>query len=246
MILLTAHHKTFRYAPGDDFSYLMHILDGLPERDSLSRDDENQLAGTDKETLILSSMREAFVYAKRCCRGKLPDDEVYSACYEALCEAARNFKPGGTVRFFGYAKQYIRGRSGLAKVWCSKDVVRRGKTTLWEHGLIESGKFEYQDEYEGAEGITGVIRQSKEVLLPPSVEPDIDCIQIREEYALLQPMLKQLTDKEQSVISLRYRSGLTFERIGGLLGTSPADSQATHARALRKLRRLARQKLGTI
>lgn len=217
------------------------LLAGLPEIGA-------ELPDSEQATLVLHSMREAFFYARKCCRGKLPDDEIYSACYEALCEAARNWQPGGNTRFFGYAKLYIRGRSGLAKLWKSKDVVRNkgGKY----HDEVPFPPEVGEVESEGASGLTGMLlvsrlrRNLQEDA--PICEPDIESVQLREEYALLQPMLKQLTDKEQSVISLRYRSGLTFERIGGLLGTSPADSQATHARALRKLRRLAKPKLGTI
>lgn len=94
--------------------------------------------------------------------------------------------------------------------------------------------------------LTEWIMASKKMDATPTSTPDINAIEVREEYELLKPMLKQLTDKEQSVIALRYRSEFTFERIGALLGTSPADSQVTHARALKKLRRLAKPKLGTV
>lgn len=214
------------------------LLEGLPEIGA-------ELPDNTPEVLVLHSMREAFFYARQCCRGKLPDDEVYSSIYESLCHAARNFKPGG-IRFFGYAKPYIRG--GLSKVWRSKDVVRNKKGEFQGEIplFLEAGGEVTYDGAEDSDGLTGIQLRGKITDCTPTCDPDIESVQLREEYALLQPLFKQLTDKEQSVIALRYRSGLTFEKIGSLLGTSPADSQVTHARALKKLRRLARQKLGTI
>lgn len=218
------------------------ILDGLPEIGSEPVD-------SSPETLVLHNMREAFYYAQQCCRGKLPDDEIYSAIYEALCHAARNFKPGG-IRFFGYSKPYIRG--GLNKVWRAKDVVRNKRGDCGS----KRGREEYHDEitlstesegkeeiHEKSDGLTGIRLREKIESNVPTCDPDIEAVQLREEYSLLQPMLKSLTDKEQSVIALRYKSSLTFERIGKLLASSRADIQFTHARALKKLRIAARQKL---
>lgn len=221
------------------------ILAGLPAIGSEPMD-------SSPETLALHNMREAFNYAQHCCRGKLSADEIYSAIYEALCHAARNFKPGG-IRFFGYAKPYIRG--GLNKVWRAKDVVRNKKGDCGS----KRGREEYHNEialsteaegkeeiHENSDGLTGIRLREKMESNVPICDPDIEAVQLREEYSLLQPMLLRLTDKEQSVIALRYKSSLTFEKIGSLLGTSRADIQFTHARALKKLRHLSKPKLGTI
>lgn len=243
MILLTSHHKYFRYHPWDfTFYNTMDILDGLPAKGELTPEQENTLAGNPDQipTLALHNMREAFVYAKRCCRGMLSDDEVYSSIYESLCAAARNFKPN-RIRFFAYAKPYIRG--GLSLVWKSKDVVKRSKHVA----LQLEQELTVLDCAEGADGITGMLHKKTGVPLPPPTEPDIESVQLREEYALIQPLMKSvLTDKEQTVIAFRYKSGMTFERIGKLLDTSRADIQLTHARALKKLRSGARSKLYTI
>lgn len=237
MILLTSHHKYFRYRPWDfTFYNTMDILNGLPEKGALTQEQESQLIG-DAPTLALHNMREAFVYAKRCCRGMLSDDEVYSSIYESLYAAAKNFKPN-RIRFFAYAKPYIRG--GLSLVWKSKDVVKRGKHIAFQPDQ-EANTIENTED---ADGITGALHRERNIPLPPLTEPDIEAVQVREEYALIQPLMKSmLTDKEQTVIAFRYKSGMTFERIGKLLDTSRADIQLTHARALKKLRSGARSKL---
>lgn len=223
------------------------VLAGLPAIGSEPTD-------SSPETLALYNMREAFYYAQHCCHGKLTDDEIYSSVYGALCHAARNFKPGGGLRFFGYAKPYIRG--GLSKVWRSKDVVRNKKGDF--SYSCESIQFDEPAQLaeelggseppEGEGGITETIVLQKRALKipPPKTEFEIESVQLREEYSLLQPMLLSLTDKEQSVIALRYKSNLTFEKIGSLLGSSRADIQTTHARALKKLRCLLGQKLSTV
>lgn len=207
---------------------------------------ESSLAGTPdcEPTLALHNMREAFLYARKCCRGMLTDDEIYSACWDALCKAAKNFK-SGKIRFFGYAKPYIRG--ALSQVWKSKDVIpnkpyvvrtRKGEPTR----LIE--EMESEDIAEEADGITGVFRKARFVNIFPTVQPELDAIQSREEWKLLEPLIQStLTDKEQTVITLRYKSSLSFERIGALLKISRQDIQTTHAVALKKLQRAVKKKL---
>lgn len=216
------------------------LLDGLPEIGSLTRDQEVELIGTSPETLALHNMREGFVYAKKCCRAMLSDDEVYSAVYEALCKAANNFKPGH-IRFFAYSKPYVRG--ALSSVWRSKDTVKRGKNAV-ELVSESDADMSIMEREEDADGITGILFREKHIPIPPLTEHDIESIQIREEYKLLEPLLRSaLTDKEQTVIALKYKSGLTFQKIGELLDTSRPDIQVTHARALKKLRSAAKRKI---
>lgn len=220
---------------------MKNILDGLPEIGLLTVAQEVELIGQ-PENLALHYMREGFSYAKRCSRNMLSDGEVYSSVYESLCAAACNFKPN-KIRFFSYAKPYIRG--GLSLVWKSKDVVKRNKNwTLPEADRLGS---DIAEKIEDADGLTGLIIEEKRISFPPSVEPELDVIQYREEYGIIEPLVKsELTDKEQSVIVLRYKSGLTFQRIGALLGSSREDIRATHGRAIIKLRGAARQKVGLL
>lgn len=223
----------------------MNLLDGLPEIGSLTCAAESELAGNPDEipTLALHNMREAFLYAHKCCRGRLTDDEIYSACYDALCKAAKNFK-SGRIRFFGYSKPYVRG--ALSQVWKTKDTVPNKKNVRARQGeptrLTE--EVESEDIAEEADGITGVFRKERFVDVFPTVQPELDAIQVREEWEILEPLIKEvLTDKEQTVVALRYRSSLSFERIGALLKISRQDIQLTHAGALKKLHRAVKKKL---
>lgn len=223
----------------------MNLLDGLPEIGELSHEAEAELAGKpDSEpTLALHNMREAFLYAHKCCRGRLTDDEIYSACYDALCKAAKNFK-AGRIRFFGYAKPYVRG--ALSQVWKTKDTMPNNKNIRARQGeppcLAQEG--ESEDTIEEADGFTGIFLKRRYKQIFPTTGPEFDAIQAREEWGLIEPLIKSvLTDKEQTVIALRYKSSLSFERIGALLKISRQDVQLTHAVALKKLQRAAKKKL---
>ena len=225
----------------------MNLLDGLPEIGELSHESEAELAGKPDSapTLALHNMREAFLYAHKCCRGQLMDDEIYSACYDALCKAAKNFK-SGRIRFFGYAKPYIRG--ALSQVWKTKDVIHTKKTVLMSDRKGEPTRLveemESEDIAEGSDGITGVFRKERFVDRFPTVQPEFDAIQSRDEWKVIEPLIQSvLTDKEQTIIALRYKSTLSFERIGALLKISRQDVQLTHAVALKKLQRAAKKKL---
>lgn len=219
------------------------LLNGLPEIDSLARDQELTV---EPETLALHNMREGFFYAKKCCRAMLSDDDIYSAVYEALCKAANNFKPG-KIRFFAYSKPYVRG--ALSTVWREKNVVKRANNAV-EIPMDEPAV--WAEETQGLElpesegGITEIIavQKGKTKRPIPANEFEFEALQIREEYKLLKPLLRSvLTDKEQTVIALKYKSGLTFQKIGELLDTSRPDIQVTHARALKKLRSAAKRKI---
>jgi RNA polymerase sigma factor (sigma-70 family) len=222
------------------FFKVKNLLDGLPEIGSLTREQEVESA---PETLALHNMREAFLYAHKCCRGALDEDEIYSACYDALCKAAKNFKPG-RIRFFGYAKPYIRG--ALSQVWKTKDTMPNNKNVRARQvePLCLAQEGESEDVIEEADGITGVFRKEKYKQIFPTTEPELDAIQARDEWRLVEPLISSvLTDKEQTIIALRYKSALSFERIGALLKISRQDVQLTHSVALKKLSRAAKKKL---
>lgn len=170
------------------------LLNGLPEIGSLTRAQEVESIGS-PEILVLHSMREAFYYAKRCCRGGLLDDEIYSACYDALCKAAKNFKPD-KIRFFAYAKPYVRG--ALSTAWRGKDIVKGTKNAM-ELTECPVDSEDILEKYEGAEGLTSILSVPKKMkYTAPTCDPEIESIQLREEWRLVEPLIKTtLTDKEQ-------------------------------------------------
>lgn len=204
----------------------MKILDNLPEVGLLTREGEDALTndGSDEalSELVLHHMREAWVYTRQVCRGKLPDDEIYSLCYVALSKSAKNFTTG-RARFFAYSKPYLRGE--LSREWASKDVVKHASLhedelpPLVTHGFAKAG----------AEGAC-----RPEISW---VEPDFQSILAHERWAMVKPVIdKVLSDHEKMVLTLNYGSGFSFTTISELLGTSRSAVGETHSRAIGKIR----------
>lgn len=229
-----------------DFEFLLR---DLPEIHSLSPTDEQKLAAgkddTSKETLVLAHMREAFYYTRHVCRGKIEDGDLYSLCYKALVECAKNFHPGAT-RFFAYAKANLRGN--ISRHWKNLDVVKNAS----EH---EVGGNEKYAPCRAGDDDTDQVRfdETNDVqvlsdtsLEPQSVDPDFASIELRERLDLLKPIMeKKLSEQERMVLDLTYTGGYNFEQIGTMLSPKVSRSavQQTHARAILKLRNeLARQK----
>lgn len=219
------------------------ILESLP-KERLPEREEQDLArelvnaknsaryrGKLKETLVLHSMLEAFFYARRCCRAALPADEIYSLCYSALCRAAENFKPR-KIRFFSYAKVFIRGE--ISREWKNKSLIKNVPS-----GNVEStGALTVSDQIYGP----GVAKDSttcggESATLVPTVEPEFSSIHARELWELLSPLLEsKLSPSERTVIFMRYRQELNFREIGSLLGITRQGAQSLHVDALVKLR----------
>ena len=204
----------------------MKILENLPEVGLLTREGEDALAndGSDEalNELVLHHMREGWVYTRQVCRGKLPDDEIYSLCYVALRKSAKNFTPG-RARFFAYSKPYLRGE--LSREWASKDTVKHA--SLHETELpqaIAPGHIPGR-----AEGFSRA-----EIAW---VEPDFQSITAHERWALVKPVIdKVLSDHEKMVLTLNYGSGFSFTTIAELLNISRSAVGETHARAIGKVR----------
>lgn len=166
-------------------------------------------------------MREAFYYARQCCRARIEDRELYSMCYKALTESVKSFSPN-QQRFFAYAKPNLRGN--ISRYWKGLDVVRGSS-------LHETGP--EPDIETPVESETGF-----EPVETDYVEPDFKSIEMRERMERLIPaMTKKLSVQEKMIIELHYIGGYNFEEIGTLLEPPVSRSavQQTHARALKKL-----------
>lgn len=214
-------------------------MQGIP--DALSPEAEAKLARNicdhpcerDINKLVLHNLREAVPYTLRCCRNALSESEVLSVCYAALCKAAPNYRPGGPLRFFSYAKPYLRGE--LSRNWKTKDVVKSASLHESEapplmHSTLNSGAEEGDDDFH---------KKLEKPLQPDSVEPEFDLIDLREQMALLRPLLQsKLNERERTVITLVYESGFTLEQVSKLVVPSASRQaiQCTHQRALKKLR----------
>lgn len=197
----------------------MKILDNLPELGSLTRESEDDLARTGTEeaytALALFNMREAWVYTRQVCRGKLQDDEIYSLCYAALMKAAKRFNPVRRTRFFAYSKVYLRGE--LSRWWESKNLVKHAHLHETELPLDTAGGLSRPD--------------------LAQVQPDFQTIFANERWALVKPVMDSvLSEHEKMILTLIYGSGFSYSAIGGLLDISRSAVGETHNRAISKVR----------
>lgn len=200
----------------------MKILDPFPEVRTLSRKDEIRLAKGNEDArglLVMHYMREAFVYARRCCRQNIQDDELLSLCYASLQRALKNYDPKRS--FFNYARVFLRG--DLAQYWRDKDVVKNSSKYEDKEAKYEFVDIKYQE---------------------GQVAPEMDLVMMKERLALVLPIVAtKLNDHEKMILDLFFNGGFTFRKIGVLLGVSRSAAQITCARALKKIRKeLMRQK----
>jgi RNA polymerase sigma factor (sigma-70 family) len=207
------------------------ILTGLPQTPMTPEREATLIAAGNKEDLVLGFMKEAFLYARRCCREKLPHDEVYSLCYKALAHAAKNFKSRSeNPRFFGYAKIYIRGE--IAREWKRKDVVRNSSS----HAETLQSEMEPRDD-DAHDPETNFHKPKVQQSRTPETLPEWEGLFSKDLIGALEPIIKsKLTNQEQTVLAMHYSQELSFSEIGRLLGVSRAASQSTHVSAIRKLR----------
>lgn len=212
-----------------------NVLRGLPS-EKLTPEAEDSLARSGNlESLVLHTMREAFYYARHICRGKIPEDEVFSAVYRALEQAGRNYKPGHTVgvRFFAYAKVYVRG--ALSREWKSKDVVKHAKHESIDVPVEKTRHTGFQGV--GEEEVIEIFAPDTKWESEDYAEPEFDLIHLREKLEFIKPVLKKyLSDHERMVVELHYFANYNFEEIGDKLCVSRSAIQNAHTRALRKIR----------
>lgn len=230
----------YRFPSGNE-----HLLRGLPKK-QLTTEQENALASriqqakekkrTDEESineLALYNMREAFSYACGCNRnGRLiAPGIIISICWAALSSAAGNFQPG-RIRFMAYAKPYVRGE--VIKSFNTDKVVRNADC----RSLVPDEIFgTSEDDHDGVELHKTV--DTKDLLFAKVdvIESNAEGIMTRDEWNVLVPILQsRLSEKERMVLELKYQSGFNFRQIGDLLRVSRSDTQATHTRAINKVR----------
>lgn len=220
---------------------MSRILDGLPEEGSMTPSDEAVLANEiqkhqkeeDKNLLVLANMREAVRYGMGLSKGRISEGEIFSIVYTALLKASKNFIPGG-IRFFAYAKPYIRG--DICLFWKRVDVVKNS----YENQAEEEPAIKRFVLISGAcETETDCYSWEDKRLVPDFVEPDFKGIDLREKWSIVEPVMETtLNEREQMILKLFYISGFTFENISQKLvpKISSAAVKYTHSRALRKLR----------
>lgn len=220
------------------------VTNGLP-MEPLSEVREHQLARMKTEDahneLALHAMHEAVPYARKVCRGALPDDELFSLCWASLLKAARSFKPNN-ARFFAYAKVSVR--RGICDAWREKDVVKNASVN--ETGDLENyqasryvvetkhadGDYaenlrDDTDTYGAMLGYAGII----------TVEPETEKIETAEHWAIVEPIMRsKLSQAEFMTLDLHYRGEMNFREIGDILGVVREAIRLTHNRAIKKIR----------
>jgi RNA polymerase sigma factor (sigma-70 family) len=176
-------------------------------------------------------MREAFLYARRCCRNALPEDEIFSLCYRALRASVKNFK-AGKIRFFAYSKVYVRGQ--INREWASKHLVkntpRKEILSLNEPSMRIS---DYQPDFFGLERNRDT-RSGSAPSCEPTTEPDFSSIFQKETRALLDKYLQSplLKKRHSEVLKMKYFEDLNYAEIGRRLGVCREAARITHSEAL--------------
>lgn len=221
----TIPERSFRPALFTQKEETEALLRGLPTT-KFSTDFEDGLFESGdcpkREIAVLHNMREAFFYAREVCKRKLPEDVIYSAVYKALSHASKNYKPGFGIRFFAYAKVYVR--SELSAEWREANIVRNAECVTF--GSVESIDSE---DYEATVGDA------------ETVDPEFQEIFVRDMLEILRPVIEtELAEQEKRVLELVYFNNLRLTDIAIRLRISPSSVSNSHQRALRKLRNILR------
>lgn len=178
-----------------------------------------------QKLLVEHSMRQAFFYARKCCRRAIPDDEIFSICYSALKASASNFI-AGNLTFFAYSKVYIRG--ALHRSWKTKDLVPHTP----RRNLVDYDHYYHESEHTPSKvGATPI-----ELTVEPNFQTihNHDLGEFLKKY-LASPRLRALHRK---VLNFRFHEDLTFEEIGKEIGSSRQFAQETYKNALTILRKI--------
>jgi RNA polymerase sigma factor (sigma-70 family) len=170
---------------------------------------------SDINSLVMSNMREAVIYSRRCSRQSLEDSVLISVCYGALVRSAKRFKAGYGMRFFGFAKAALRG--DISAYYKTLEVVKNAG----EHAQPPLEEFKS----------TAMAEEE------PTTEADFQSIFARDDWKMIAEVIKRKCNaQEKMVLDLSYQKHLNFQEIGQLLGVSRSAIQAAHARAIRKIR----------
>lgn len=195
----------------------MNILDSFPET-SLDPSAEALLLKRGKNTdLVLANMRQAVIYGRTCCGGKLGDDELVSICYDAMTKCAELYKSDRGLHFFAFCKPRIRG--AITRTFNLLPAVRNAECVSLDSGSLPL--------VEDEDDTTGT----------PSTEFDHEIIHLRERWRDVGDLLaSRFCDRERAIMYLVFSLNFTFEKAGQLFGISRAAAQAIASDVIEKLR----------
>lgn len=200
------------------------------------------LKAGDKDTLILESMYEAFLYATECSKGREGEPEVFSACYAALKKASGRFDPKFKVRFFPFAKAFVRGELKLERRRlrvvrpankghrCDYLPVNKLPTETWtpENFLDANRLHEANHDLKDFQPKVG-FEQVEEADIHQS-----DRSQMWEEFKV--EVERLLSPRAYKVVKLHIVDGLGWQEIADQLGYTREAHRAMFEKAMRKLR----------
>lgn len=199
------------------------LIDQFPEG-RLTREAEAALAeeiqaGSEaaQNDLVIATMRQALLYTRRTCDGKIRESERTSLCYQRLMRAAKRFDPA-RGRFFAFAKAALRGT--MKTYWEDQGVVRNAEEIVSLENVTEDQP-----------------KATREMVTGEITQPEFDVIFARDEWAeLLKKSGHRLDSQHRQVLSLIYRGGLNGPEIGKLMGVSRSRVHAIHREALQIMR----------
>lgn len=189
------------------------FLGDLPQTPLTPEREQELFLSGDTETIVLHALVPAFNYVQNTRKGapmRPSHAEILSICYAALSRSIKTFKPG-MQNFLSYSKPFLRGE--LCRYWREKNVVRDS----FRHETPTEDEF-------------------PKPLADEHVEPSFEEIHWREQWARIEPLIRQLAIQERQVLEFRYRFGHTLQETGICIGKSRERVRQIEAGALAKLR----------
>lgn len=209
------------YKNGESLVYAPTTLE--EERELFTRAQRGDLEARD--TIIKNHLLFVANRGRAITKGKIPDDEVISACNAALMEAVDNFDASRGKRFTNYLIPCIRG--AVARLWRDRPGWGRGLSESECASISSDVMAYYQD---GAAPSPAEIFEEKE-----------------NDDLLLEALHKargKLSAKEQELLRQVYIEKLSFAEIARRSKVGRAATHAAHRRIIEKLRGLMKDSNG--
>ena len=192
-------------------------------------------------------------------------DELMSAGYEGLVQAARRYDPSSGVPFSAFAHYRVRGAM-IDSARRSMPAVRRRNRAL---RTLEASQSLLEQAQRGVVPATAadprtlrervsaaaelVAQQTTAVLMARAAPPDPDTMAAedmeaavlhREMHEQLQQLLSSCTEDEQAMLRAIYFDGQTMHAYAGSIGKSASTVSRHHARLIARLGQALRTRLG--
>lgn len=221
---------------------------------------EASIPGMSPDDLITHHLGLVDALARKILRG-LPSfvdvDDLVAFGRIGLIESARRFDPNRGVLFKTFAYYRIRGAiyDGIRKMAWFSASSQSGDVTF-EGAVTELLGDDAEQVAGGSATLDGAIGEAQDLVgniitsrllsldatpmeLPGGGDSPLQITEVGEIAGLLRLCLEQLDDKERSVIEDYYFNHLTLEEAGAKFGLSKSWTCRLHARALKKLMKLA-------